>query len=189
MIGRDTIDCMTKYVALFRGINVGGKMVKMAELVKTLEDLGYTQVKTLLNSGNAVFETDHHNQEYLIHEVEDRLEKVFGFHIDTLILPMSGLKSLVESDPFKNVSISPETRLYATFIFNKSIEPKSITIPYESPEKDFRILSVRHGAICSVLQLSSTRKTPDVMAMLEKEWGKKITTRSWNTVLKLASMA
>jgi hypothetical protein len=67
-----------------------------------------------------------------------------------------------------------------------SEKPKSsIRIPYESPEKDFKILSVHDGAVLSVVTLTPKRGTTEAMSILEKEFGKSITTRNWNTIAKI----
>lgn len=173
-----------QYVALLRGINVGkNKQVKMELLKKTLESNGYKNVKTLLNSGNVIFETDEKNAEKLTTKLEVFLEKTFGFTIPVLIREMSEIKKLVDSDPFKGIKVTPETRLYVTFLSEKPTS--TLKIPYESPEKDFKILQVSNTEVCSVMIVSKERNTTDAMSILEKEFGKKVTTRNWNTVCKL----
>lgn len=176
----------TKYVAFLRGINVGGKMVKMEALRKAIEELGYEHVKTLLNSGNVVFEAEEKNEKKLQQVIEEKLEKVFGFHIDVLLRTQKNIQALVSADPFKGIAVTPQTRLYVTFLSEKSVH--ALKIPYESPEKDFRILRVTDTEVVSVLTLSEKRGTTDVMKIPEKEFGKLITTRNWNTVKKIAEV-
>jgi uncharacterized protein (DUF1697 family) len=60
-----------------------------------------------------------------------------------------------------------------------------LKIPYTSPEKDFRILEVTNREICSVVDLNLGRGTVEAMSILDKEFGKNITTRNWNTVGKI----
>jgi len=76
--------------------------------------------------------------------------------------------------------------LYVTFLSETS--DTSLEIPYESPEKDLRILRASNHEICSVLILSQKRGTVDLMSFIEKEFGKNVTTRNWNTVKKLAAL-
>lgn len=93
---------------------------------------------------------------------------------------------MIDTNPFKNISVTPETRLYVTFLLGK---PKhNLQIPYESHEKDFKILSVSNGEVISVLTLSPKRRTPEAMTIIEKEFGKNVTTRNWNTVVKIAAL-
>ena len=176
-----------KYIALLRGINVGGnKKVPMAILRETLEALGYQNVKTLLNSGNVVFESDEKTIDVLAKTIEKKLEEVFNVHIPTILRTYDNIQKLIESDPFKNILVTPQTRLYITFLASKP--SSNLPIPYKSPEKDFIILQVTDTEIISVLTLSEKRGTVDAMSILEKEFGKQITTRNWNTVVKISKL-
>lgn len=173
-----------RFVALLRGINVGGrKLVKMEELRKVFELLGFSNVTTLLNSGNVLFSTSTESQEKLARDIEIKLEKVFGHPIHVLIRSIDEIQSLIESQPFINEKITPNIRLYVTFLNEK---PTSrIKIPYESAEGNFKILRATDTEVCSVLILSPETRTTEVMNILEKEYGKQVTTRNWNTVIKL----
>lgn len=175
---------MSKYVAFLRGINVGGhKAVKMEDLKKVFASLGFKNVKTLLASGNVLFEASQGSADVLSKKIEEELKKSFGHEIGVLIRKIGELQSLAEVNPFKGVKLTPQTRLYVTFLSEK---PRSnLKIPYESPEKDFKIISVSSGEVCSALTLSPTRRTTDLMGILEKEFGKKVTTRNWNTIIRL----
>ncbi len=158
----------------------------MIELKKTFEILGFTEIKTLLNSGNVVFSTVEKDVEVLTDTIETKLEKEFTFKIPVMIRTSEEIQSLVVSDPFKQISITPETRLYVTFLSEK---PKSsLKIPYESEKKDFGILHVSDSEICNYLIPSAKRGSVDVMSFIEKEFGKNVTTRNWNTVLKIAAL-
>lgn len=175
---------MTKYIAFLRGINVGGnKKVSMAELKKAFEKAKFSNVKTLLNSGNVIFEAAKTTDEVLCKNIETLLEKTFGFQISTLIRSATQLQKLVDSNPFKKIKVTPQTRLYITFMNEKSKSSK-LKIPYTSPEKDFEILQVTPTEIISVLTVTPNHGTVDGMKILEQEYGKNITTRNWNTVLK-----
>ncbi|HUQ84785.1 MAG TPA: DUF1697 domain-containing protein [Candidatus Limnocylindrales bacterium] len=170
---------MSKYVAFLRGINVGGnKKVPMEDLRKTFESLGFTNVKTLLNTGNVVFEGEKTNAE----TVEQELEKHFGFPISVIIRTIYDIKSLVDSNPFDGIEVTEQTRLYITFLKEKN--KSKLKIPYESPELDFKILKVTEGEVISVLTLFENGQSGKGMDILEKEFGKNVTTRNWNTVVK-----
>ena len=158
-----------------------------------LEEMGFTEVKTLLNSGNAVFTSDEKAIRLLTEKIEQQLEKTFGFFIRVMLRTQKEIQELIASNPFKNVPTTPDTRLYVTFL---SDEPKSsLKIPYISPEKDFGILQVANKSVCSYLQLSPKRGTVDLMSLIGQEFaanksdaGKNTTTRNWNTILKLAKL-
>jgi len=170
---------MTKYVAFLRGINVGGnKKVPMSELKKVFESLGFTDVKTLLNSGNVVFESGKGDAETL----EKELEKKFGFQINLILRTFEELKKLADSNPFKGISLSPDTRFYVTFLYEK------IKNSFISPDKNLKILKASSSEICFVLSIKPGFGTTEAMGILEKEFGKKVTTRNWNTVVKIAGL-
>lgn len=177
-----------KFIAMIRGINVGGnRKVPMKDLQISFEHLGCKDVKTLLNSGNVVFSYDEYDLEILKTKIEIQLQKDFGFFIDTCILNQQKLQELVSDNPFASVSVTKETRLYVTFITDLPIN-NSLKIPYVTPEKEFCILKVSHIAVFSFLVLSDKYNTTDAMKVLEKEFGKNVTTRNWKTVVKLASL-
>lgn len=167
---------------LLRGINVGKKKVEMAKLRNLLSTLGYQHVKTILNSGNAIFETEQ-TKDQIFTILNSKLEDTFGFPIDIIIRTEEEIQTLISHNPFKGIHVTKNNRLYITFLSKKP--SKSMSIPYESANKDFQIIEVTDSEVISVLTISEQFKTTDAMKILEKEFGKNITTRNWNTVLKL----
>lgn len=173
------------YVALLRGINVGGNvLVSMAKLKEVFEALGFGNVKTLLASGNVIFQAQKTEPAKLAGNIADAMEKTFKRRVDVIVLAIEELAKLQDRNPFKGIKVTPETRLYVTFL---SERPKSARIP-KLPSADFKILSVKDGMVCSVLRLSADKGTVDLMGAIEKEFGKKVTTRNWNTVLKIIKL-
>ena len=173
---------MGKFVALLRGVNVGGhNKVPMPALKKAFEGLGLENVKTLLASGNVVFEGDR----TLVGKIPGALEKTFGFAISTIILPFEAITEIVRSDPFKSVRVTPKTRLYVTFLgAHPAGKPK---LPIRSDDGSFTIIGLTDSAVYSFLDLGKSG-TPEAMSLLEKTFGKNVTTRNFNTVVKLAGL-
>lgn len=177
-----------RFVAFLRGINVGGNTkVKMEELRSVFEELGFTNVKTLLNSGNVIFEGPDIDLDKLREKIEELLEKKFGRKIGVLLRTSEQIRKLVSSDPFNNIHLTPEIRLYITFLSEKPIS--TLKIPYNSAENDIRILSVSGEDVVSVITLSTQKNTTDLMKIIEKEFGKNVTTRSWNTILRIGKIS
>jgi uncharacterized protein (DUF1697 family) len=173
-----------KYIALLRGINVGGKhKVPMGELNSEFEKMGFSQIKTLLNTGNVKFETSKQDLKLLENKIAEQLKAAFGFSIPTLIRPMSEIHQLIEEDPFK-VEVTKDIRLYVTF--TKEPIQNAPAIPL-SADESFKILDCGENVIYSVLDVSK-KQTTDAMILLEKHFGKEITTRNWNTVVKIGGM-
>ncbi|MCU0339175.1 MAG: DUF1697 domain-containing protein [Spirosomaceae bacterium] len=176
----------TTLIAFLRGINVGGRhKVPMPELRKTLIGMGFENIRTLLNSGNVVFDTAREDTWAIEEEIENHLSGVFAFPIPVIVCPKTALVDLVAANPFANQVVNENTRLYVSFL--KSPPLFSLTTPWFSKDKTYQILSVDDKIICSVLDLSSTQ-TSKGMDELEKLFGKAITTRNWNTVLKVIEM-
>lgn len=175
---------MSKYAAFLRGINVGGhKTVKMEELKKAFETLGFEKVKTLLASGNVLFAAPSASESALVKKIESKLESTFGHEIGVLIRKIEELQRLAEAKPFARIKVTPQTRLYVTFIAGKT--KSSLKIPYASPDKNFRIIRVTESEVCSVLTVTPNSRSVDLMSILEKEFGRKVTTRNWNTIEKI----
>lgn len=91
---------MEKYVALLRGINVGGKSkVKMATLKECFEMLGYQNVATYINSGNVIFESNRTDTQKMIHEIEAKLTDIFGFEIRLVVRNFENIKKIYNDVP------------------------------------------------------------------------------------------
>ena len=174
---------MQKLVALLRGINVGGHhKVPMAELKTLLTNLGCDNVKTILNSGNIVFETKKKDIAGLERTIELALSEHFGFPIPVIVIPQNQISELVNDDPFANVEIHKNIRLYVSFL--KEPSTTKLKLPYISNDKAFTIIGLSDKFIVSVLDIT-TSNTPKGMEDLEKLFGKNITTRNWNTIVKI----
>ena len=172
-----------KYSAFLRGVNVGGHhKVPMVDLKVTLKSLGYTDIITILNSGNVIFDAPIQDVKDLEKSIEVTLESAFGFPIPTCIREASDIVRFHESDPFKNSTVTKDIRFYISFL--KEPTTSDITIPYRSLDYSYKIIEEREKTILSVLDLSISQ-TPKAMSILEKTYGKDITTRNWKTIERI----
>jgi uncharacterized protein (DUF1697 family) len=97
-------------------------------------------IKTILATGNVLFEAPDKSIKELNNTISSTLEKNFEFSIPVILHPFSDIEELVERDPFKEIEVTPELRRYVTFSGN---EPESqLAIPYTSPDGSFKILLV-----------------------------------------------
>ena len=132
---------MTEYVALLRGINVGGhNKIKMEDLRREFAFWGFENVRTLLASGNVVFDTEETQLSVLASSISERIKENFKMDVGVVIRTLEEIKRLADSDPFCGVSFTPQTRLYVTFLSDG--HRSTLKVPYQSPESDFRILCV-----------------------------------------------
>ncbi len=176
---------MIKYIALLRGINVGGHNVKMDRLKEIFTTLGFKNIKTVIASGNVIFETLETNPKAICKNIESTLHKELGYEVPVLLRTSEEIKKLIAADPFKDIKITPETRLYVSFLSEPSTS--NIKSPHNIGDGAFMILSISKTEVCSALTLSKDKGTLDLMKILEKEFGKKITTRNWKTITKLVN--
>lgn len=170
-------------VAFLRGINVGGHhKVPMADLRQLLTDLGYQQVRTLLNSGNVVFRAPDRSLHEMEAELEQQLAQAFGFPIPVFLFYDHEIVSLFIHHPFNGLEQTDKIKHYASFL--KESPSADFTLPWQSADGSCQILALHDKAIFSLLELKAT-KTPKGMEELENAFGKNITTRNWNTILKI----
>ncbi len=92
---------MTQYVALLRGINVGGRNIKMADLRAALASWGYQQVKSVLASGNVVFEAESTDPDAISAAIEAGIKETFGYDVHVLLRPAQAILDLVGEQPFE----------------------------------------------------------------------------------------
>lgn len=171
------------YIAFLRGINVGGHhKVPMADLRSELESLDFHNVVTLLNTGNIIFDTQEKDLIGLQKKIAAHLEQVFGFRIPTLLKTAEMTLDLLKREPFSQIQLTKETRLYVSFLWN---DPTlELDLPWTNMDGSYSILELYDNTIISVLDLAITG-TPKGMESLEKRFGKEMTTRNWNTILKI----
>src|SRR5437879_5432039 len=108
---------MPVYVAMLRGINVGGhRRIKMDALRKSFEELGFEQVKTYIQSGNVVFKAGKTSAPALTKKIEERIISDFGFSASAIVRTGDDLGKTVADNPFlKQRGIDLE-RLHVTFL-------------------------------------------------------------------------
>jgi uncharacterized protein (DUF1697 family) len=171
-----------QYVAFLRGINVGGHgVIKMAEIKRIFESLKFKNVKTILASGNVLFESTASDPSALTLKVEKRFSEVLGREIGIVLRTFEHLQELAASEPFKSVKVTPDTRLYVTFLREQPVKGTKI----KTTDAGFRILRTTDTEIFCVLTLAGGGQTVDAMNVIEKEYGKQVTTRNWNTINKI----
>lgn len=173
------------YVAFLRGINVGGNhKVRMEELRKCFKELGFDNVSTISVAGNVLFEGPSiEDIEELSTSIERLLKKAFKFDIPVSVRTISSLQKLYDSEPFKGIEVTEQTRLYVTF-FSGYID-KKFKLPFTPDKAHFTILRVTDSEMCSVLTIDDSTSSPDLMVFVDKQFGKRSTTRNLNTIRKV----
>lgn len=169
---------MARYVALLRGIAPTNPNMHQARLVGVLKKLGLENVQAVISSGNVVFEYDKSDIGALEKRMEEAWPKMLGFKSATILRSEKQLKDLVKRDPYAEV----DPKLYRLVTFFK--RPRRLRIPPQPAGSPYRIVFASSREICSAIDLSGSR-TPDFMVWLEREFGKDMTSRTWNTVHRI----
>ncbi len=155
----------------------------MADLCSELGNMGFRNVATILNSGNVLYET---TESIPDSELSSRLEGAFGFPIPTLTRKFEEIMSIHREDPFAGIKVTKDIRLYVSFL--KKTAPPGIGLPWKSEDGSYTLLGEKNNTVFSVLDLS-IGGTPKAMESLEKFYGKEITTRNWNTLVRIINKA
>jgi len=175
---------MKKYVALLRGINVGGnKKVSMSELKRIFEECGFSEVSTYINSGNVLFSTDD-DEKKLPQKIENILEKSFGFSINVLLRSSENIRNLVEKIPaeWKN-----DAEMKTDVLFLWEAFDSDATIDMLHLNKNVDTLIYEDGAlIWHILRKNYAQSA--MHAFIGTRVYKNMTARNINTVRKLAHM-
>lgn len=174
----------TRYLAFLRGINLGGRTVKMDALRQVFTALGFEQVKTLIASGNVSFFAPRTDPNKLTTTIEAALAKRFGFSIPVIIRTAKSMEALVAARPFGRVRVTPSTGLWVTLF----AQPGSSAKPTHALHKNIKVAGrSRTEALCVITRDEGFGGT-DAMTILEGHFGKNITTRTWNTIERLLAL-
>jgi uncharacterized protein (DUF1697 family) len=177
---------MTTYVAILRGINVSGhKIIKMERLRAVIEELGFVHVKTYVQSGNVIFETDE-SPGGLSAKIERKILDEFGFEVPVLTKSARELKDIIKHNPLVKGPAIDKAKLHVTFLSS-------------DPPRDALGLLQRLAAGTERVRLAgravylycpngygNTRLTNTAV---EKKLSCRATTRNWATTNKLLEMA
>ena len=175
---------MPRFVALLRGINVGkANRVPMAELRKLLAALGYRDVQTLLNSGNAIFESETRSATAHAGRIEDALARTLGVEVRVIVKSASELAAVRAENELAAVATDPSRLLVAFTGRAEDLQGLASLSRLTSPQEQF--LLGRHAAYlwCPNGILESRAAE----ALLGKA-GRAATSRNWGTVGRIASL-
>src|SRR4051794_16610150 len=169
---------MPRYAAFLRGVSPMN--AKMPELKAAFEAAGFTDVKTLLSSGNVVFGAARASEVSLQRKAERAMSERLGQHFLTIVRGVDALREVLASDPYKGSGLPAGAKRVVTFLRGKA--PPGLTLPIELDGA--RIVSVKGGEAFSAYVPGA--KGPVFMTLIEKTFGKEVTTRTWETVTKVA---
>ena len=176
---------MTAFVALLRGVNVGkAKRVPMGAFRAVLTQLGYEDVATLLNSGNAVFRAHRGAPAAHAAAIASALRHDLDFEVPVVVVSMNGLATAVAECPFATEATDPSRLLVAFAQDREALSSLASLATLVAGREKFALGSQAAYLWCpeGILE-SRAAKT-----LLGKA-GRPVTTRNWSTVLKLSELA
>ncbi|MEO6055407.1 MAG: DUF1697 domain-containing protein [Gemmatimonadales bacterium] len=169
---------MPRYAAFLRGVSPSN--AKMAELKQTFESAGFTDVKTVLSSGNVVFGARRSSEAALERKAEATMRDRLGRAFFTIVRPVDVLQALLATDPYRPFGGAPGAKRIVTFL--RDAPSRALSLPIEQDGARVLVLDGRELFTAYV----ATPRGPVFMSLIEKTVGKNVTTRTWDTVARVA---
>jgi uncharacterized protein (DUF1697 family) len=174
-----------QFVALLRGINVGGNaLIKMADLKQVFEDLGFDEVSTYINSGNVIFSTDQDYNDTLVSKIESALEKRFDLPLKVVIRSQEQIQNVLNNVP-ASWKDSSDIRSYIAFV-KEPVTPQEVADTIKiNPEYDE--IKIGDGVVYMTTKLDGLTKSGFSKLVGTKHY-KDITIRNLNTTQKISGL-
>ncbi|MCC2547377.1 DUF1697 domain-containing protein [Hymenobacter sp. BT175] len=177
---------MTTYIALLRGINVGGHRVKMEELRRLFAELGLANVRTYIQTGNVFFASDEPDRAALTARIEQHLAQALGYAVPTFLRTPDELEELLTLNAFGHLAVTDNMRLCLMLL--KEPAPTGLSLPLLSPKGDMEIIHLTGHEAFVVWHLLDGR-APAGTTFLDKLLGRQTTTRFLHTTAKILEAA
>jgi uncharacterized protein (DUF1697 family) len=176
---------MPRYIALLRGINVGGNtMIKMSELKAAFEECGFENVVTYINSGNVAFDTGKVGEFILVKRLEAMIEKQFAKQIPVMVREQAEITELLKSNPFEG-QFESHKEMHVLFLKEEMPPEKLEQLLAAAPDGE------RYAVIGRELYCHLPMGVIDSLlgkSFLEKKLKLAVTGRNWRTTEKLATL-
>ena len=177
---------MAVIVSLFRAVNVGGRnRIKMDALRDLCTTLKFRDVRTYVQSGNVVFSTREQDMKRLVKQIENAVEKTFGFRSDAILRTTADLRGVVARNPFAKRDCNP-SRLLVTFLAGDPAVGAAEQIRKIPADPEELVLDGRELYIYYPEGMGRSRLSATAIGKALQTPG---TARNWNTVVKLLEMA
>lgn len=179
--------CLHTYIALLRGINVGGNnIIKMTELKASFEKMGFTDVTTYIQSGNVLFKSPSVKVRAITSNLEETLSEEFAYKSSIVLVTDKQLKSVVKNAP-RGFGSKPEEYRYDVIFLKESVNPKEAVKSFELKEGVDHVYEGRDVIYFSRLIKKATQSKLSRIVALPIY--KSMTIRNWNTTTKLHALA
>jgi uncharacterized protein (DUF1697 family) len=170
---------MPRYVAFLRGVSPMN--AKMAELKRAFEDAGFADVRTVLSSGNVVFNARTKSEITIARQAEAAMAKHLGRTFYTIARPAGVLRDLIEADPYVAFDLPANAKRVVTFL--REPHEARLSLPIEID--GVRVLATTGREVLTAYVPNP--RGPVFMTLIEKTFGVNVTTRTWDTVKRCAT--
>lgn len=171
---------MTRYAAFLRGVNVGGVNLKMADVAKALEDAGFRSVRTILASGNVLFDSGS-GVDTVRKKAEKALRDSFGYDAWVLAYPIDTVAAIARAYPFQREV--PDHHSYVTFVTDEQVLDELADLAKDAPAQEK--IERGDGVIYWQVPKTATLDTTIGKTMGKKRYKSSTTTRNLRTLDKV----
>jgi len=179
------VRAVTTYVALLRGINVGGRtQLAMDDLRQRFVDLGHADVRTYLRTGNVIFRSDGRSQASAA-AIEERIARDLGMRVTVLLRTAADLEAIVAGSPFLEGG-RDASKLHVTFLADAPAKERPARLDTRQAAPDEAEIVGREVYLHCPNGYGRTKLSN---AFLERHLGVAATTRTWRTVTSLRDLA
>ena len=173
------------FIALLRGVNVGGAhSVLTKDLVRLLESMGLSNVKTYIQSGNAVFQVHPTKAAGLCEKIKTRIQRDHGFAPEVILLRLAELKRAIAANPYPGADSDPKA-LHLTFLASTAGPPDWAALECLRKESEQYALK---GRVLYFYAPEGVGKSK-LFSRLEQLLGVPVTARNWRTACKILELA
>lgn len=178
---------MQSYIALLRGINVGGNnLIKMTDLKSCFEKMNFTEVQTYIQSGNVIFNTEEKNPEVILTTIQNSLSVSFNYQAKIALITNNFLKKVVLNAP-ENFGTQPEKYRYdVCFVMPPFTAKEVFENTPANPLVDQKFLQ---NDVVYYQRLIEKASQSHLSKLIQNKIYKEITIRNWNTTCKLLSLS
>jgi uncharacterized protein (DUF1697 family) len=177
---------MTNYIALLRGINVSGqKLIKMDHLKSVFEELGYHRVRTYIQSGNVLFDSQDNEPTKVVKKIEEKIQEVYSFQVTVVLRTIQELEEVVRNNPYLLEEMQKTDSLYVSFLAEPPAEEAIAQCMALKNDVDELVITDTEAYILIHKSYGTSKFSNN---FLEKKLKVAATTRNWATVNKLIGM-
>ena len=178
---------MTTHIAFLRAINVAGHAsVKMDDLKEAFVAAGCNNVRTVIQSGNVLFEAGDGDASAVIQKIQVSLDRLLGTKATVLFRTFRDVENIVKADPFKDAAADAEVKRYVAFLSQTpAIKP---ALSPTDPKEALEAIAVKNLEVFIVSRKKKNGMYGFPNNFIEKEFGVAATTRNWTTVTRIVNL-